>query len=362
MTRDVQLKQFELPDQDALLSFLRVAYAVEPRKADPAFWRWQYLENPYTSLDDLPLWIAKDGERVVGQAAAIPVEIKVGEEKRPASWILDFILSAEYRGLGLGKKLLRAAAESCPTLLALGLNDASINTAARVGWKRMENIHRYHRMLFPGGALKETAGLGPIRELLNLCYAPFRPRLSGSAAADGIALRQITSFDAAFDDLWQRASKQWPCAVRRKASYLEWQFMRQPGKLYDALGLYDQDQLLGYVVLYFRKPERGGAPLKAAISDICYDAGSFPEIVDELLKAALRLALERRAGSLVTDVLDSRVEERLGHFGFRRIRRSPPFMVHSPDRQELLYETANWFLTRADSDVSIFEEPNKEQG
>ena len=53
----------------------------------------------------------------------------------------------------------------------------------------------------------------------------------------------------------------------------------------------------------------GGAPSKAAISDICYD-GANEDIVAELVQAALRRAVARRAGSLVIDVLDARVEAR----------------------------------------------------
>jgi hypothetical protein len=83
-------------------------------------------------------------------------------------------------------------------------------------------------------------------------------------------------------------------------------------------------------------------------------------VIDALLKGALRLALERRAGGLVIDVLDPRVEERLSQLGFWRIKASPPFMAGTFDDQDLMYERSNWFLTRGDSDVSIFEEPNLE--
>ena len=173
-----------------------------------------------------------------------------------------------------------------------------------------------------------------------------------------LTVREVKEFDASFDTLWQRASGQWPCAVERTARYLEWQFMRQPGKKFDVMGLYSDGQLAGYVVLFFRKPERaGGAPSKAAITDLCYDASLSPEVLDELLKAALRLALERRAGSIVTDVLDARVEERLNHFGFHRMKAAPEFIAN-PGAPQFLYDPANWFLTRADSDVSIFEQPN----
>ncbi len=357
MPHDVQIKQFELSDQEALLSFLRIAYANEPRKSDPAFWKWHYLENPYTSLNDIPLWIVKDGDRVVGQAATILVQLKVQEETRRAIWILDFILFPEYRGQKLGKRLLLLARQTYPTMFALGFNEQSGNVLRSLDWVTMGAVHRYQRVLYPGQALKELSAVAPLRELANLAYAPFRSGIAQASPNARYAVREVTSFDASFDDLWQRVSRQWPCAVVRSSRFLRWQFMQQPGKKFEVLGLYKEEQLAGYVVLFFRKAEHGG-PSKAAISDICYDASHAEDVIDELLKAALRLAIERRAGSLVADVLEPRVEARLQQLGFWRIKTSPEFMVYSPTRRKLMYDPGNWFLSRADSDVSIFEEPN----
>ncbi len=178
MPSEVQIKQFELSDQDAVLSFLAEAYADDPRKSDPAFWKWHYLENPYTSPDNVPLWIVKDGDRVVGQAATILVELQVLEEKRKAVWILDFILLPEYRGQKLGKRLLLLAREKYPTMLALGFNDASGNVLRSLDWVPMGAINRYQKLLFPAYGLKQTAAFPPLRGLLNFSFAPFRPSLS----------------------------------------------------------------------------------------------------------------------------------------------------------------------------------------
>lgn len=358
MPANVQIKQFELSDQAAVLAFLRSAYSDDPRKSDPAFWKWHYLENPYTSLDDIPLWIVKDGERVVGQAATILVELKVGDETRQGIWILDFILLPEYRGQKLGKRLLQLARETYPTMMALGFNDASGNVLRSLEWVPMGAINRYQRLLFPGNGLKEIAALAPLRGLVNLGYSPFRPGSRETTAGQHYTIREVSGFDDSFDDLWRRAAERYPCAVARGSSFLDWQFMRQPGKKFDVLGLYEGPRLMGYSVLFFRKPERSNAPPKAAITDICYDSSNPVEIIDELLKAALRLSLERRAGSLVTDVRDTMIEERLRELRFFPIKRSPPFMVYSPSQRELMYEPHNWFLTRADSDVSVFEDPN----
>ena len=56
--------------------------------------------------------------------------------------------------------------------------------------------------------------------------------------------------------------------------------------------------------------------------------------------------------------MDPRVEERLVRRGFWRIKRAPGFMVYSETEREMVNDPRNWFLTRADSDVSIFEHPN----
>ena len=364
MSTNAQIKQFTVADTDSLLAFLREVYPDDPRKSEPIYWKWHYLENPYTRLDDVPLWVLHDEGRIVGQVATIPVALKVGaREERRAIWILDFIVHENYRGQRWGRRLLDTAREHCRTMIALGINAGSTGVLNSQKWTAMGSIRRYHLLLYPGHAVKELAGRPALGRVVNFAYTPLRPRRTSKRSFDenGVTVRAVERFDADFDDLWRRASPQWPCAVVRRADYLNWQFARQPGKRYETLAMYAGGQLAGYVVLFFRKPEasdEGGASPKVAISDLCYDAGAGFDVIDKLLRAALDLALERRAGSLVTDVLDARVEERLVRLGFWRIKRAPGFMVYSETERELMNDPRNWFLTRADSDVSIFEHPN----
>lgn len=358
MPADVQIRQFVLSDRTALLAFLRIAYPDDSRKSDPAYWHWHYLENPQTETHNVPLWVVTRGAEIVGQVATIPVRLKVGAEETLAIWILDFIVHEDYRGQGLGKRLMGEARKFCPTMIALGINEGSTAVLLKTGWKAMGGVRRYQRLLFPGNDLQRASSFAPIRGLVNLCYSPFRPRLSDTSEGSR-QLREVTEFDDSFDAFWNEASRQWPCAVVRDARNLNWQFGRQPGKKFDVLGLYEQERLVGYAVLFFRKIGQAGAPAKASIADLCYTANDANAIIDELLRAALRLAIKRRAGSLVTDIHDALVEERLKHFGFWHIKNSPQFMAHATDgREQLMYEPGNWFLTRGDSDVSIFEHPN----
>jgi GNAT superfamily N-acetyltransferase len=356
-----RVQQFRVEQTEALLRFLRAAYAGDARKSEREFWKWHYLENPNMKLDDIPLWVVVCEEEIVGQLATIPVQLKVGSETRAAIWILDFIVREDFRGKGLGKRLVLAAREKYPTTITLGINEQSAGLFRSMGWMEMGTIHRYQKLLYLGNGLPGAAKIGLARGVLNLVSAPLRfgarkrPRNAGE-----YTVRTVRGFGAEFDALWERASRQWVCAVRRDLRSLAWQFQEQPGKTFESIGIYEKERMAGYAVLFFRKGIGKAGPVKAAISDLCYEQENAAEIVDALIEFALRAAVERRAGSLVTDVLDPLVEEKLKQHGFWRISKSPQFMACAADAKEVIYESENWFLTRGDSDVSIIEEPNIE--
>jgi GNAT superfamily N-acetyltransferase len=359
MQGEVQVKQFELAEKEALLIFLRSVYADEPEKSEPIFWRWHFLENPNMTLDNIPLWIVKREEKVVGQMATIPARLKVGDKEKTALWIIDFILDADYRGRGLGKALMQLARDTyCTTMIALGYNAQSEAVLRSHKWISLGSINRYHALLYPGNASKEISGLGPVRDVTNLLFSPLRPSKKKLALQGNGTIRAVEEFDSSFDQLWHDASEQWPCSVVRSSRFLQWQFKQQPGKRFEVLGYYDNGRLLGYVVLFFRKAKGPAAADKVAISDLCYSTQNSATVIDNLLSGAVSLALKRRAGGLVIDILDPLIEQRLRRFNFWKIKASPPFMAGTFEDQELMYQRKNWYLTRADSDVSIFERPN----
>ena len=368
VVQGVRVEQFRVEKTEGLLRFLRGAYAGEARKSDAAYWKWHYRENPNTRIDDIPLWVVVCGEEIVGQLATIPVQVKAGGETRPAIWILDFMVREDFRGKGLGKQLVMAAGEKYPTMITLGINEQSAGVFRSMGWVELGWIHRYQKLLYAAHGLAGAAGIAPVRGLLNLLSAPMRIGAGRAGTGGKYTARPIREFGTEFDELWERASGQWACAARRDARTLKWQFEEQPGKRFEIIGCYEKERLAGYVVLFFRKRFSGAGPkagpAKAAISDLLYERENGAEIVDALMDAALRRAIELRAGSLVTDVLDGLVEERLKRRGFWRIKKSPQFMAwmmaSDVEAKNVICNPQNWFLTRGDSDVSIIEEPNLE--
>lgn len=361
MSQDARVEQFRLEQTEELLRFLRVAYPDEPRKSEPGHWKWHYLENPNTNRDVVPLWVVSCGTEIVGQMATIPVVLQIGRSERPAIWILDFIVREDFRGKGFGKQMVRTATEKYSTLLTLGINEQSAGLFRRMGWTDLGRIHRYHKLLYAGNALNGSSNAGLLRGVLNGMSAPLRWGAKRSAPRGKYEVKTVDHVGAEFDALWNRAAGQWRCAVRRDARPLTWQFERQPGKTFEILGAYGNDGLVGYAVLFFRKSAANSCPPKAALSDLCYQREDAEEVVNLLVESALRRSIERRAGSLVTDVLDGLTEKSLQRQGFWRIKRSPQFMAWTASDAELISNPENWFLTRGDSDVSIIEQPNLEE-
>jgi GNAT superfamily N-acetyltransferase len=359
MTENILIEQMRLSEKDKLLAFLRDAYAENPRMSDERFWDWHFLENPHVSRDNLPVWLAKSGDRIAGQLAAIPVELSIGAETVRAMWILDLIVHEDFRRRGIAKKLVLKAEEFCP--VGLGVNTMEQHAPAMLqslGWKIVGKIPRYAKLLFVGNALPEVSRFNPLRKTFNLLSAPFRPSIDDSLFGASGKLRILDGFDASFDDLWLEAAVQFGCAVARNSKFLEWQYLKQPAKKFDIIGYYEAEKLLGYAVIFVRKAGANGAIPKAAITDLCWHPQDSARIIDQLLRGATQIAATRGAGSFVTDALDSLLVERLQSAGFRSVKNPLQLMVKSTERQDSLYNQKNWFLTRGDSDTSIFEQTN----
>lgn len=358
MPFDVCIERMRIDEMDAVLSFLTKAYEEEPRQSEPGFWKWHFLELPGVDAKAPPVWLAKIDDRIVGQMAALPVMIDAGEKAIDAAWAVDLIVDAEFRRLGIAKMLTASLEAEFPFVLAASTTrQHSTELFLGRGWKMIATVPRFRKMIFAGNASRDLASVAPVRAAANALSRPFRhvPKQRHE-----LEIRRVDSFDPDFDELWRDARRSWKFCVRRSSEYLDWQFRRQPGKSFEIFGCYSSGRLRGYAVLFFRKPVLNGIVAKGAITDICYGQDDAENVVDALVGVAVGRAIELRVGSLVADALDPLLEKRLKRFGFWHVKGPLRFLAKIPREYKAAAEAMNWFLTRADADISIFEEPNRD--
>ena len=355
----INFRRMKLADKPALLAFLADVFADNPRMSDERFWDWHFLENPYSDKNNLPVWLALSGEKIAGQLAATQVKLQIGDERKDAIWILDLIVHNDFRRRGIAKKLVAAAESFCS--VRLGVNTAaqrSTELLLGMNWHLVSRIPRFGKLLFAGNAVREIRNNKFLRRASNSVSRAFSKQPKNPFAPNG-KLKIIEKFDSSFDDLWQAAAPENKCAVVREADILNWQFINQPNKKYDIFGYFENEKLLGYAVMFFRRADRNGVIDKAAVSDIFYYPAQGGKIVETLLEGVLYLAREREAGSLVIDAIDDLIIEKLKKNKFRPIKNPLQLLAKSDECGAISDDEKNWFLTRADADISVFEAGNR---
>jgi len=94
-------------DRPAIAKFIEDAYGARAQyKATPR-WTWQFIDNPFGpgGGDEVPVWVAVDGNRVVGQVAVQNGLLQVDGETVEAGWAVDIMILPSHRGAGLGHRL-----------------------------------------------------------------------------------------------------------------------------------------------------------------------------------------------------------------------------------------------------------------
>jgi hypothetical protein len=67
----IEVRKASRSDRPAIARFLEEAYGTRAQYKTASRWTWQFLDNPFgpEDGDEVPIWIAVDGDRVVGQTA-----------------------------------------------------------------------------------------------------------------------------------------------------------------------------------------------------------------------------------------------------------------------------------------------------
>ena len=93
-------------------------------------WRWWYRVG-YNELE--PLILSVDN-KVIGQAAYLPINLNILGNIVPAIWFVDYAVLPEFKGKGLGKILSKEWMKICPNQMAI-CSDDSLRVLKKLGWK-----------------------------------------------------------------------------------------------------------------------------------------------------------------------------------------------------------------------------------
>jgi hypothetical protein len=236
----IEIDRYLAADRDALDALHRRVLGEERAAALRQRWEWTYVENPNLP-DGTPLiWLARDGEAIVGQYATMPVRLWVAGREIGAAWGTDVMVAPEGQRQGLGHRLFTTWDENVGASIGLGLTDASHGLFRKLHWPDLGRVPRLVKRFVPEGVRGARAAIGQLAGIGRRAAARRRP-LGGEIVP-------VAEFDDRFTRLWRRVAPSFAFAVRREAADLTWKFLRPPHVKYQIAALVRGGEVLGYVV------------------------------------------------------------------------------------------------------------------
>jgi len=359
-------------DRPAIATFIEDAYGLRAHyKATPR-WTWQFIENPFgrPEGDKVPVWVALDGDRVVGQIAVQTALLDVEGRTVEAGWAVDIMILRSHRGAGLGHKLHEAVAGEVDVLMALTMAQASRRLAERHGcitladvnqmtrWVRLDatSVRRYllvrtanHRWAYVAARFCCQV-LQFHRAFPRLANPVLRLRdwmKSSRHKAQATSIVEVDFFGPEIDELWERTRGDYPVIFPRDTRFLNWRFVDCPEPRYRRFVAKRGGQTVGYVVLRRAEP----VELSQGIIVDLYASRWDKRTVDELVRHSLTFFGDD-VSSIDCGTSVAEIEGVLRTHGFFRTRAYRPTCVCSDDalRERLAELRSDWFFSKGDHD------------
>ena len=336
-------------DADEIFRLYQDVFGADLTEASQRRWRWQYVDNPATTPDGPEIWVARDGDQVLGQYASMPVRLWWGGRLVRSSWGMDVFRRAEARGRGLGARLFTAWSDHVEVALGLGLTPSSYGLFKKLAYRDVGPVPFFQKVLDPRAVLARRLGdtLGraaaPILGLALKTLHPEKP-----AGGGGTLVRTVTGFGAGYDTLWERAKGSYAMCVRRDAAYLEWKYARCPHRRYALREARREGELVGFAVS--RDEDYRGLRL-GWIVDVFAEASDH-EAKDALIAAVLESFREARVARAQAFSLNAALQEDLAGRGFARRPSPMQFCVRARVPSEGVFEDiGRWHVVFGDSDM-----------
>ncbi len=314
---------------------------------------WQYFENPNTPEDGPVIWMAREGDTLLGQMATMPFPMWWGDREFRASAGNDYFVRKSAQGRGIGIALSNRWADEVDVALALGLTPSSYPLFRKL-FTDVGPVPSFVKILDPVAVARKKWGraagtlAGPF---LGIGLALFSRGPATPLEAD---VRLVESFSDEYDDLWLRTRSSFGASVRRDARYLRWKYLACPFRDYRVLEARQAGRLSGYAVIR----EEGEAGFRrGVIADLFCDTTDVAT-QDALLAASIAEFSGRGLVRVEVYCLNSRLGMGLRRHGFRSGTTAVQYCVAcrgTPDGtggpRSVLDDVANWNLFIGDGDL-----------
>ena len=317
-------KDYETGDEQQIL---RLFADVFQREMSLTFWKWRFIENPFVRGIIKLLF---DVNKLIGHYAVIPMEVQVQGEPLKAVFSMSTMTHPDYGGQGIFTYLAEEVYRLCQDR-GFRFVYGFPNTNSYAGFTHKLRWHCMGKM-----TILEKRLRGPIGE------RPPRGRFT---------IKEVERFDNVINLLWDKVKRDYHIIVPRTEGFMNWRFVENPEVGYKKFIIYDNDDILGYIIL---KIYAGGDVKKGHIVDMLGTGNE--DAVKIMLQSSYDYFLERDIYDISCWIPgESFYSSILKGEGFIRGETETYFGVRvfneADSLDKITQQHGNWFITMGDSDV-----------
>lgn len=331
----------------------RQIYGDEIKEDDERYLNWRYFQRQgYAST----LWVFEYKGDIIGALGTEPVELKVKDRMITAVRSMDIIVDPKYDGRGIGAWMNLLLQDKYQCILVSGGNASSlsmlkkmyVSVPVRQDYKlliRSESVvaDRVPKSVSAVGIRVANIALAVINQLRSLKLEKIP--MSSAQVVQNMALL-IESMPDQIGVLGE-------VKAIRSQRYLRWRYLENPRNSFEAAVLYQDEQMLGWMIFCCSPMGEHRSSLVGNIVDWdAYQIDQADKIVQNLLhNSILRMAevgVEQVSVRLNDDISAAAARK----MGFHLRGVDERFFVYAKDSglQNSLTVTQDWYHSFSDSD------------
>jgi hypothetical protein len=378
---EIIIRQATLDDKNAIFEFIKTAYEREQpgfsQYKIPERWIWQFEKNPFISEknNNLPIWLALDQNKIVGQYCAIPGEIIINKKLFNMGWGCDLIVRSDYRGLGIAYQLHTAFRNHFELTIGIGFAQATRRIWEKSGslplpemsifWFLIK-LNKYFVYHYIKARIIHRKKLFKVIDILfnymflnffiaifvNFLFVlkkTFNTQLKYKIKSDIV---EIFEFKDDINKLFNKTINEHNFIVPRYSKLLNWKFFQNDQLKYNVFVSKKDSEINGYIVL--RKPHPSELNI-GFIVDFYTSKNDIDTFKDLMIHAINYFGNSVSTIQCLTSVKE--FEKLLHKIGFTTIKNYKPLVIFSNPafKEKFKKKVFQCFITLIDHDLDQIE-------
>jgi len=356
--RPFEILDYKPGDENAICALFERVFGKTMGKTESLrHWQWEFRENP---AEGLFVQLAWDGDKLVGQYTASPVQMYANNGNFTAALSHDTMTDPQHSGLGI----FRATAE------ALYREQTDAGQRFIYGFPNRNSIHGFEKYLKWQQIMSAPVHIRPVCIFKNIFHKIFHTKNVTSPVGESnlqntaylfldksgkYRIRVEKEFADWADELWMRCRDQHNLWVVRNKTYLNWRYVAKPENKYRIVSIWQGTQPVGYMVFACSDMKFGDTLF---IMDFLVDL-NFKDAADLLVRYVINVA--KKNNCAFVSVLLTPGSKYLNIFRKKLFLQLPEFLFPQSlyfgarcfdhTMEQLVNDPKAWHISWGDNDV-----------